>query len=528
MKKKFIITIVSLCIAIASIGAVFAFGLQENKIEYEQETLFGDPSYADGLTASYLMTSARSANWHLAYKLNKTGFEVEDDFKHSQSGNLGDVFYKEGSIYDDENINDGRHITVFRGFNTSTLEDKFREEFKKENITGEVVKRVYLKDIQKYYEPDLSISANKMSIYGTNSSFPAAIASGEQAFWNKFYDYFKIPVIDNETLLVTGVKVKSNDSITCFVNNDYEADMFAFYVKSVLSDNALYFNISNRISIPFESERKSDGIYADFSQVPGGYGIYKLPYDKEKDINPSFQEGVFDIDNLQTIFSLNENEQVGNMGLSSDGSHLYLIINENVDGHERLMFKNINLKTFNEDQEFVIDENYEYSYVIQKKNFVAIRCYGANLIDDRLKVYYERSEGKYELFLDTNLSSKEVDAWNVYTPSVACDGDRFVVCNVWMQGENKPYYYSTDASTGIDVAVYKDNELKYQGRYTNSLDLCNVYTAYNTPEYYPSEYSVSRQSPVLTQYLTGGNGNSIDLFNIRNTFYEINLSLGEH
>lgn len=523
MKKKFIITIILLCVATISIGAAFAFGLQENRIEYEQETLFGDPSYADGITASYQMTSSRSANWLLAYKLNKTGFEVEDDFKHSPSINLRDVFYKEGSIYDDENINDGRHITVFRGFNTSTLEDKFREEFKKENITGEMVKRVYLKDIQKYYEPDLSISANNMSIYGTNSSFPEAIASGEQAFWNKFYDYFKIPVIDNETLLVTGVKVKSNDSIACFVNNDYEADMFDFYVKSVLSDDALYFNILNRISIPFESERKSDDIYADFSQVPGGYGIYKLPYDKEKDIDPSFQEGVFDIDNLQTIFSLNENEQVGNMGLSSDGSHLYLIINEEAAGKDRLVFKSINLKTFNKDQEIVIEEDAAYSFVIQKSNFVAIRAYGNNLSYDHLKVIYERSGGKYELIFDTDLGPDEASLWNVYSPSIACDGDKFVVSNMRMQSGGNNYYSTLDASTGIDITVYQGNKLKYYGRYTNSLDLCNIYNAYVVNEI--SQYS---HSSALMQYIMGSNETDISLFNIRNSFYKIDLSIDKH
>ena len=534
MKKKFVILILLLCIAIASIGAVFAFGLQENKVLYEAETLYGDPSYAEDVTTSYHMTSVRNANWYLTYKFAKDGFNAEDDFKFIISADINSALYKYS--YDEsepENINN--HLMTYRVFGSAELEDRFCEEFRAEDIKGEVVKRVKLKDVQKYYVPDASIHANNMSTYGANYNLPEAEKSGEQHFWTKFYDYFKIPVIDEETLVVTGTRVNSNNGIACFIHSDYEAPVFEFDSRSVFADDALYFTFTNRISYPYEYE--GDTKCADFSQVPGGYGIYKLPYNKEKDTEINFQDGVFDIDKLETIFSLDENLQVDYMGLSADGSHLYIITDGStsesyIDADRCIEFRSINLKNFHEDQKYIIDENAAYNFVIQKNNFVVIKTAkkgGTEKNYEHLQVLYDRGKGLYDFVLDKDISDLEAEMWVIYTPQCACDGERFVLCNQRVLFDENGNASSEDVSTGMDLAVYEDNELKYYGRYTNSLDQCNMYNLYTRANYggYPVLEN-SHSQGLINYFENGSQRGKCRMFNIINLNSRIKLQIGDN
>ena len=48
-----------------------------------------------------------------------------------------------------------------------------------------------------------------------------------------------------------------------------QGDSFDFYTQSVATDDAFYFFFSNRTQL---------GNLVDTSRVPGGYGVYRLPY----------------------------------------------------------------------------------------------------------------------------------------------------------------------------------------------------------------------------------------------------------
>ncbi|MDO5331236.1 MAG: hypothetical protein Q4E99_01030 [Bacillota bacterium] len=567
MKKKFIIAISLLCIAVVSAVAAFAFGLQENKVEYQQETLYGSPTFADGITANYQLTSVGHANWYLSYNFGagfgvdeNATFTVEDDFKFLPIGNISTAFYKAQDKYtysDDDYINNNRYIGVYQSFDANILEEKFLKDFNAEfpkDKEGSFTKYYYLKDIHEYYRPSVGIGANVFSSYSSNRNLAGYDTAAEIKFWNKFYDYFKIPVLENDIIEVTGTRVKSNNSPaiwgfnmvggSVYVGADGQLhgsedalsesadrviiipDTYCFDSKDVLANDALYFTFSNVTN---------NGKHADFSQVPGGYGIYKIPYDKEKDTKQGFKEGVLDIDNLQTIFSLNENEQVRNMGLSSDGLHLYLILDVHTGTSASIVFKSINLKTFNVDQEILLEAYRDFCFVKQKKNFIVVRTRytgnvsGANY--DHLKVLYEKNPGVYEMLIDVEMGTMEAKLWENYTPVCACDGKRFAIA-AFEQKSVSDYISWNDVGTGIMLAVYEDNELKYVGKYTNSLDLCNIYnlyTAYIAPAVINGEnvgqVSTSQEySSLVRQYFNSGNNNEFN-FNIHTQNAEMVLRI---
>lgn len=503
IKKRFIILIIAFAVALASFAGVFAFGLEQFKVEHQMETIFGNPSDANGLTISYALKSGKNANWEMEYKLENGSFTPKTHFwstslKHNiENFNLN--HYK--ISYDDA---ENSYMGAYRGYDTDAIEQMYRDKFNEEPFEGTRIEfSVPLKEIQEYYTPFISIYTGTMNTSPFASS-PNTTRDEELLFWSKFYDFFKIPVIDAETLQITAIKTNNNTNqntkLAVIANNDYGSDIYGFDSVSALSDDALYFAFSNRTTY---------GLRADFSQVSGGYGVYKMPYNKTEDTSIEYKEGVLDIDRLENILSLDESAKVDHMGLSSDGSHLYLVIN---DG--QVTFKSLNLKTNKIDQEFVIYTTPNYRFVVGDR-FLSFQV--INKEDTRLRVLYE-TDGKYDMIVDTRVNYHDRFDYRMFefgTTNCACDGKRFVTAAFNNHYIDKDYSSWQDEGSGIMIAVYEGTVLKYYGIYKSSLEKCNVYNLYTSAGLYTGT------SDGLPSDVANVLGNS--RFNIRSRDTEIHL-----
>ena len=128
IKKRFIILIIAFAVALASFAGVFAFGLEQFKVEHQMETIFGNPSDANGLTISYALKSGKNANWEMEYKLENGSFTPKTHFwstslKHNiENFNLN--HYK--ISYDDA---ENSYMGAYRGYDTDAIEQMYRDKF---------------------------------------------------------------------------------------------------------------------------------------------------------------------------------------------------------------------------------------------------------------------------------------------------------------------------------------------------------------------------------------------------------------
>lgn len=120
-------------------------------------------------------------------------------------------------------------------------------------------------------------------------------------------DFLRIPVLpDDSWELVYNL----NSSQWTRVGDSHYCPQF----YKVWTDDMFYFTLD---------VRAEDGSIVDTSQIPGGFGIYRLPiYTSEKS---GVSSGVFGVDEMELFYPLDPDQPVIRLGLSGNGECLYLI-----------------------------------------------------------------------------------------------------------------------------------------------------------------------------------------------------------
>lgn len=83
-----------------------------------------------------------------------------------------------------------------------------------------------------------------------------------------FRDFFKIPVIADEQVEISVSKGAGGRGISYGLKST-DSDSFSIRSESALTDDACYFTFTTRTVY---------GDIVDTNLIPGGYGIYRLPY----------------------------------------------------------------------------------------------------------------------------------------------------------------------------------------------------------------------------------------------------------
>ena len=267
----------------------------------------------------------------------------------------------------------------------------------------------------------------------------------QAADYEALSEFFRIPVLDTETI---SISLEKDNEGRVFSRGSASGgeDAIQVYVESAVIGNCAY------IVLPYEGEAP------DFSLIPGGYGIYRLP----------FSDGKMLTDELENVYPTDDGTQV--LGITAmDCGRLALHTYENgayvltvIDTESFAAVQRLELLSFDY-------ENMWYT-ITECDGFMVL------VVDDGTFSVAAEENGLYDLRM-----SGDGMAWAGNADAVdyeyALSGGRLAVAGN-VRGDDGWVY--DRAACGFYLAVYEgaDARLAYHGVYSSTLDEVSVNEAY--------------------------------------------------
>ena len=271
-------------------------------------------------------------------------------------------------------------------------------------------------------------------------------------------EFFKIPIIDTESMDLTVFKDEAGNVTTSHSGSSEVGDAYSMYTESVYTHNAGYFTFNTRTN---------QGEIIDTSLIPGGYGIYRLPYHHDEDNIVYFKEN-----DISMVYPLDPSVHV--KGLLTDPAD-----------------ENLLLFTREDTSNFLTVIDIETMETVQRLDFTyggpATSMHNFYVKDDYivLSTYTEQEEyitlltaladgsGIYQLefsvpFINKELEIKGIQStyWRNSSTIDAYDwnGSELIMCTTFYDN-NSPIY----ETCGFTLAVYDASGIQYLGKYNSSL-----------------------------------------------------------
>ena len=474
--KKTVITLVMIMV-FAIGGVVWVMGdvkEQAEKVSVEEVTYFGEPSAVDGLTFQF---EDCIGNNRLVYEVNYQEGSADSKLKKIGSSYSGQ---EEGKVPKINITNSNAYAILdpshFSEDETTGKNDGMKEIYEMIQIheakNGPHVIYAKLADYCDYYPISMMISIpDKISMQKNGNILSTDFLSQREnstgaAAYNaeKINQFFRIPVEEEQEVDITYYKMDNHRYLfeeTIHPTSDSYCLDEALNVGAI-TDEAIFFFLNNR---------KGDGSLVDTSLIPGGYGIYKLPYRYITKLNYHgeilFRGYDIVADELETFYPLDEQWLVRGIDVSQDQSRLYVCVEE--DG--QLILKIISTKTGLRIDQVALGD-------LQKYDLVEI-----DEVDGRLIILKGREQfliiGEKE---DTYSMERKIDLSSINLPSgytmrsiltgkegIAYDGERLAVISANLPDE------AGNSNTGFTVLVLGEEGLRYLGELVNEFDNVNQY-----------------------------------------------------
>lgn len=456
-------------VLVTSVGAVYAAQeLEEpaDQVVFTETALYGDIRAAEGLRAKKQVHLSGNIVWDSIIDFGESGFastteslyvkDVWNDSRYQKKG----IAYNGITIYSDLNTSyEGTGGEIPFSFHCL---DAAQKELIAETPDGkEKEKIIRMSDYSPYYPLMIDIHLPDI-LYGV---FPEMLEadkneSPEVYAIRTIQEFFRIPVLNSEQYRLGIEKDEDGTVIRAWGSGQEEGDFFPMYSFSVVSENACYFCFSNRTA---------DNHLVDTSLIPGGYGIYILPYGRIEQENyhgSAHYEG-YDVlaDELRVFYPIDPQARILGLALSEDQKVLLLHTAEN----EKHVVTVISTETGEALQRYELAEYTDDSIyeVIALDDAFIIQ------IDSSYSVLNQKSETEWELLYQTVPTEIEKDesftplhSW--YDLEYAFDGERIAVISSAIRSDGR------GDGCGFTVAVYDAEGLQYYGEFESSLDKANA------------------------------------------------------
>ena len=457
MRKSLIITILLLIVCIWGVtSAHVAVNAKKDAVTLDETVLFGDKSEVENLIVNTNIHCNNRLFWDTEYIVGelpqiRTDFHFYQSERHSRSSER-EYYGVQLDIHTNFGISSSRGIELedFRQIENFGGMEKILKDVANRTLAGSTnTENVLLSDYYDFYPllVTLDIPAYwEEDIDGTLSVQQASI-DPDSFISRKIADYFRIPVIENHRLEISITKNDIGD-ITNLNVRTLDDNGPSIWTNSVITENACYFIFNNRT---WKDE------IMDTSYIPGGYGVYCLPftYDPEKDQN------FVSADTLSTVYALDEETEIVSITKSEDGNKLLLITREK--GAYWLTV--LDASSAEELQKIHVTDCIEEDYIwntFYYDNFLVVCSAGY-----RFSVIEVNETGEYErVFTGDELVAQDLGMPTSYNSVMCWDGEKLAVAT-----------YKSDAfrdiSCGFWLSVYDETGPLYIGRYDSSLDLNN-------------------------------------------------------
>lgn len=326
---------IAAALVIVSLGAAsFTFAAVRGQMadcRITEKTIVGDAAAAAGLSASFGMGLQNQLYWRNVYTyggaddgadVQETAFSRKNPFPADKKGPVPYVrltgYMTSGNALDDilTDPAEGYPIRqellaqVRQEFFTAGAAERVQEIKRALPADGETTQDLKLKDIFRYYPIEGDLTGT--SIWAASLDNAVYASENPAKLWQDINRFLRIPIPETES---SGFSVgKYPDGSLNFnyyqgkENCSQQEDHFDFHNIACSTSDAVYFTFNTHTD---------DGDVVDTSLIPGGYGIYRLPYDREKEI--------FLSEKLEMVYALDPEKQYTDIYASSDGAKLFLV-----------------------------------------------------------------------------------------------------------------------------------------------------------------------------------------------------------
>lgn len=329
----------------------------------------------------------------------------------------------------------------------------------------EAENEIYLKDYMDFYEFTIRLNIPGTDIY-RNAEWSNKTRKQEQEKYaiEKLNEFFKIPVLEDERHSITIGKNEHGEIYHTGTGNG-ESDLFYMWTFNALAENELYFT--------FDTHSR-DGVVVDTSLIPGGYGIYQLPFDSSLEGSEENADRISaDVDGLKMVYSLDPQINVMHLHLNEKKDRLLLHAEEN----GKYVVTVIDVSTMKTLQKIEImewDKDYGYQ-VYEDDDFIVSNIHKVQE-EGKIEavVLTENEKGEYEIAFISEIQNKNIPTFNTSNMYLAFDGKRLAMSG-FLEDEKQGYRETCN----IFVAACDASGMKYYGEYRNSLE-----TGYDAERYY--------------------------------------------
>ncbi|MBE6551513.1 MAG: hypothetical protein E7665_05185 [Ruminococcaceae bacterium] len=450
MKKAFF----SFCLAFALVVSIVVYctidiSSRNDKVVFTENVIKGNSNVAKGVKLDLSATYGNFLVWDSTVSFDNT-ITTESDYK----------FYPTGYKYISENNYTGVNLMNYIEYgdhwnedSTTGINKAYKELYDSLKPGEEGTKEITLSDYYDYYPIHVEVLLPGLSFhhmaYRNIGSYPewAGIIT-------KLRDFFKIPVLPNEKLEISVSKpTESSYAQTIGLGSgSNSSEAFNLYTLSAVTDEACYLTFDPKTTY---------GNIIDTSLIPGGFGIYRIPYiTDEKTGNVTSLTA----DDLSMVHSLDPSDEYIHFCASHDKSELMLYTSEK--GKYYLTVFDLNMNILQKTELF--KDHGTGAFVETKEDYVVF--WG---IDKEFTVLVKNDKGEYTVDMHTKLSEEDfyIDVNNKDTyidiqmfDSIDYKNKRLAIART-LYDEKK--WMST---CGFTLTVFDESGVAYRGDYTSSLD----------------------------------------------------------
>ena len=326
---------IAAALVIVSLGAAsIAFGSMYAKMQdcrITEKTIVGDAAAAAGLSASFGMGLQNQLYWRNVYTyggaddgadVQETAFSRKNPFPAEKKGPVPYVrltgYMTSGNALDDilTDPAEGYLIRqellaqVRQEFFTAGAAERVQEIKRALPADGETTQDLKLKDIFRYYPIEGDLTGT--SIWAASLDNAVYASEDSVKLGQDLNHFLRIPIPETESSGFEVIKYPEGSLNFNYYqgkeNCSQQEDHFDFHSIACSTPDAVYFTFNTHTD---------DGDVVDTSLIPGGYGIYRLPYDREKEI--------FLSEKLEMVYALDPKKQYTDIYASPDGAKLFLV-----------------------------------------------------------------------------------------------------------------------------------------------------------------------------------------------------------
>lgn len=320
---------------------------ERDKVVITPDHFFGE-EHVDGLQVRTRNTLGRYLLWETTYNIEN---DPDTDYSFYNNKYMTDYdFYRER--YNEKNEREYEGIVVNANIEYGCDFDRDAEdqyglaraykELYDQVLPGEEKKKeILVKDYYEFYPigAEINLPHYTLGWFGPlDYSSIVPEPSWDEYVYKRLEEYFRIPVIDEETLEISISKSSRGDGVGIGSGNNKDTDAFRMFSESAVADDACYFTFD---------AHTDKGEIVDLSYLPEGYGIYKVPYKTE----PKNASSIL-IDELDMVYPLDPSPKLMEMSLNQDKTKLLLNTIEN----DKLVMTVIDLNTMTQTQQLELND----------------------------------------------------------------------------------------------------------------------------------------------------------------------------